>query len=71
MTHQMFSPVLKPSFDHLSLLSHNKNTITVLEASDNRDGGNPLPYLFSPYRNIRRDAGAKSILSPVLVVKLN
>lgn len=42
-------------FDHLSLLSHNKNTITILQASDNRDGGNPLSLsLFSLQKHMQR-----------------
>lgn len=46
MAQHKFSPILRPHFDNQSLLYHNKNIITILQAPDNGDGDNPLSYSF-------------------------
>lgn len=46
MAQHKFSPILRPHFDNRSLLYHNKNIITILQAPDNGDGDNPLSYSF-------------------------
>lgn len=42
----MFSPILRTSFENLTLLYHNKNIITILQASGGGDGDKPLSYSF-------------------------
>lgn len=56
----MFSALLRPSFRNLSLLYHNKNIITILQAS--ADGGVDIFTPFSLYSNVFRKVEGKSIL---------
>lgn len=64
----MFSPFLRPSFGNLSLLEHNNNIITILQASP--DVGDDTFISFSLYSNVFRNTEGKSILLPVLVMML-